>query len=111
MATNVTIPNSFELLNRSWTVHWLVDDHEQSLLAKMEEATAQTRLWGYCDLENARIYIRQSPSKEHNTHTFLHELGHAIFNALGWNEDNEEGMVEALGGAFHQFLSTRAGKL
>lgn len=111
MATNVTIPTGFDILNRSWTVCWLTDAKEKKLIEAMEYATEETRLWGYCDLELAKIYIRKSQSKDHMMHTFLHELGHAIFNALGWNDEDEEGKVDALGAAFHQFLKTKKGSL
>jgi hypothetical protein len=109
MTTKITIPKTFQLMNRTWKVKHLTDKAE-ARLTKGTELEGQ-RLWGLCDTEHAIIWIRESSNKETMMHTFLHELGHAMFFALGWSGyfELEEPVVDGMGAAFHQFLKSKKG--
>ena len=113
MATRIHIPRTFELMNRSWTVKWMTDADD----AKIHDIHGTNPLdhvvLGFCDVENAIIYLRKQQNRENMYHTFLHELFHAFFAALGFNysKNTEERMVDSLGGCMHQFLKTKEGKL
>jgi len=109
MAVNISIPLEFELINRTWHVKELTERHERKLLAEYPHGEEPKGIWGLCDPEHAVIYIRKSSSKDHMMHTFLHELGHALFYALGWDVENEEEKVDALGAALHQWLKSKRG--
>lgn len=107
----ITIPTEFTLINREWKVVWLTDAKEKLITKGWGED--DVKLWGYCDYENATIYIKKSRNKDHMMHTFLHELCHAVLYSLGWADrfDDEESMVDALGGTLHQWLKTKKGSL
>lgn len=108
----VTIPASFQLLNRTWQVKLLTENLSKKVMSKASLDPAVDKLWGFCDFENATIWVTPSDSKDHMIHTFLHELGHAIFYTLGWQMgEAEESMVDALGGSFHQFLKSKEGTI
>jgi len=94
----VSIPARFTMMNRRWTVRLGTD------LKKGVD--------GECRYEHAEIVLRPGMDKKYTEHTFLHELSHCIAGALGWETFNaDEGKIDALGGALHQFLQTKTGKL
>jgi Zn-dependent peptidase ImmA (M78 family) len=96
------IPRSFTLMNRTWAVRFMTD----------EEAEIADKAYGYCDPENAEILLNPKQNREHLIHTYYHELVHALFFALGKNKLNrDEDLVDAIGGAFHHYESTKEGSL
>lgn len=115
MAINVTVPKTFELINRSWKVIWLTEKKEAELLAKVAAAFPDeeppTGLYGYCDVEHATIYLKKSQDKDHLMRTFLHEWGHAYCDATGLKVPDEEAFVEVLSGCLHQWLKSKQGTL
>jgi len=115
LGINVTVPERFELINRSWKVVWLTDTKEQELLKKVHEAEPDepppSGLYGYCDVEHATIYLKRSKDRDHLMHTFLHEWGHAYAAATGLRVPDEEAFVESLSGCMHQWLKSKEGTL
>lgn len=94
----ITVPNSFKLGGRTWSVE-LVDmiDDDSTLL-------------GDCDGSDAVIRLKSGLKAETFQHTFYHELCHAICFTLGWGKLNEdEERVDALASALFQYLKTKRG--
>lgn len=93
-----TIPTTFRVANRKWTV---VFDPDLD-----EGCDGETRY------EKAEVALRPGLDKTYTEHTFLHELVHVMFGALGWEDDNaDEGAVDSLAGLIHQFLQTKSGNI
>jgi hypothetical protein len=100
----LAIPSSFQIANRSYTVRYA------------SATELKTKGWkgsdGVHSGERAEIILRPGLHKEYEWHTFLHELVHAMLEALGRDDlSKDEMFVDILGGAIHQFLKTRKGKL
>lgn len=60
-------------------------------------------LWGCCDHEQQKIYIRQSLSEQKKKQVLIHELTHAIFEEAGY-KDQDEDMVNRISLILHQVL-------
>lgn len=67
------IPKNFKLLNYSWTVVMVPGP-------VMSDGTA---CHGTCDTDTRTIHLDATMDAELLWHTWLHELTHAILNALG----------------------------
>lgn len=92
------IPTTFDAVNRTWRVRFGTD--------------MKKKVDGEARYEPATIVIRPGLQPQWTEHTYLHELVHVIFNALGWDQMNDdEGKVDAMAGILHQILSTQDGEL
>ena len=95
-----TIPTSFVLANRKWTVE-VVDliDNDPDVL-------------GTCSLDEALITLKARADRSLLEDTFFHEFIHAVRGTLG-HKDNKKNHaeVDAIGSMFHQFLQTKKGRL
>lgn len=96
------IPRSFTLMNREWSVRFMT----------ISEREATENAYGYCDPENAVILLDPAQNRDHLVHTYYHELMHAVLFTLGRNKlSRDEELVDALGGAIHQYEVTKEGTL
>ena len=100
------IPARFTLMNRDYEVrHANADDFARWI-------TDEESLHGLCDFANAEVVIFPHDNRQHLEHTYFHELAHALLVAIGQPELGEnEAIVDALGGALHQYEKTLAGRL
>lgn len=60
-------------------------------------------LWGLCDYEQQKIYIRQSLSVQKKKQVLIHELTHAILHEAGFEEQDED-LVNRFSIILHQVL-------
>lgn len=60
-------------------------------------------LWGYCDYEQLKIFIRSSLSEQKKKQVLAHELTHAIFHGAGYTEQDED-MINRVAIVLHQVL-------
>ncbi|MBF0714523.1 ImmA/IrrE family metallo-endopeptidase [Gemella sp. GH3] len=63
----------------------------------------ERNLWGYCDYEQQKIYIRSSLSTEKKKQVLIHELTHAIFHGAGYTEQDED-TVHRISLVMHQVI-------
>ena len=96
----IAIPKTFRLGGRTWTVRF------EKIVGRDPD------ILGLCRTHDAEIIIKKGLKPETTQHTFYHELCHATFETLGWDDlSTDEGKVDALGGLLYQFLSSKKGKL
>lgn len=60
-------------------------------------------LWGCCDYEQSRIYVKESLSEQKRQQVLIHELTHAIFHEAGYQSQDED-MVNRISLILHQVL-------
>jgi len=95
MAKYVRLPKSFELMGHTWQV------------VQTAEKLSDGDL-GHCSQNELTIRIDPNQPAITKSHTFFHELVHAILFALGKEELNsDEGLVDAIGGALDQYHKTK----
>jgi hypothetical protein len=100
----LAIPLQFDIVNRTYTVRYATP---AELLTKKWRKTD-----GRHSPEGAEIILRKGMAPEYEDHTFLHELEHAIFEAIGRDKlSHDETLVDLHAGALHQFLKSKRGKL
>lgn len=68
-----------------------------------KSADDERNLWGYCDLENQQITVRESLKDTKAEQVFVHEMLHSIFHAAGYM-DHKEDMIQRVGQVLHQVL-------
>lgn len=61
----------------------------------------ERNLWGYCDYEQLKIFIRSSLSEQKKKQVLAHELTHAIFHGAGYTIQDED-MVNRVAIVLHQ---------
>ncbi|WP_394404837.1 ImmA/IrrE family metallo-endopeptidase [Streptococcus sp. 20-1249] len=64
----------------------------------------ERNLWGYCDYEQQKIYIRESLSEQKKKQVLIHELTHAILHEAGYKEQDEE-FVNRFSIVLHQVIT------
>ena len=97
------LPTSFSLMNRDYTVRKATPE-EVDLLEDV--------VHGFCDFEEAEIVVFPGRNRDHLEHVYFHELAHALLQAIGQPKlASNEAIVDALGGALHQYEKTSAGRL
>ena len=95
------IPKTFQLLSYTWTV--VMHD------GPMVEGDQQCN--GLCDFQNHVITLNKQLDAETLWHTWLHEVTHAVLDAIGRVKlGNDEGFVDSLSGALAQALRPASGK-
>lgn len=91
--TEITIPSTFKLVNRTWRVQRkrMKSDH------------------GRCNSDLAIIWLDDRLEGELLLHTFVHEVLHATSRAMGWDKvDRDESRIDALAGLLVQVFETAA---
>ena len=88
----MNIPKKFKLGGFTWTV----------VMRKRLKGK-----YGDCDLKNLRIHILDSLAPEMKEQTFCHELTHAIWFAMGKDQEthNEEA-IDGFAMFLHQYFNT-----
>jgi hypothetical protein len=97
----ITLPVQFDLLGYTWKV-----SEDPKLLT--QEADAR----GICQfgLTSIRVAPLSQISKQEQEHTLLHELVHAILNAMGQTTLNDdEAWVDTFSAMLHQILTSADG--
>jgi hypothetical protein len=90
------IPKKFNLLGYTWTVKI----HDGPV-----EAPDGDKCSGFCDYETCTIALDGSMKPEALWHAYLHEITHAVLNAIGREKlNNDEGFVDSFSGALAQVL-------
>ena len=90
------IPGSFQLLGKSYSVR---------IIPEREWTESET--WGVCSPEKRQIIIKGGLSRETTEHVYLHEVTHAILDAMGRDRlYADESFVDLLSGLFHQALTS-----
>jgi len=92
----VNIPTTFKIAGQPWKVEF-----DNDLLAKDGE-------YGHCHEVTNTIVLQNSGPIPHERveATFIHELLHAIFHELGYdNLNTDEKLVNSLSTLLHQVLS------
>lgn len=103
----VQIPKTFSLMNRDYEVVKANPDEQQAM-----DEHPNGRILGLCDTEDTRIILGKHKQREAFEHTYFHELTHGLFEAVGRQDLSEdEALVDAIGGALHQYEKTKAGRL
>ena len=96
------IPTSFSLVNRRITVEELSKD----LADDLERHGDYNRVEG-----KIRVCLEEG-NDEFVTHTFLHELVHALLEASSKPRlSKNEAFVDSLAAVLHQYMKTKKGKL
>ena len=100
------IPQSFLLVNRTWTVHLVRTSDMQELVGD------SGLVLGLTDPDRARIYldIDRHVSQDNLEATYFHEYAHALQFANGQFESpHDEEYTDRLGSFLHQSLRDSAG--
>lgn len=96
----MSIPTSFQLVNRKYTVEVLP-----------KEVAEDLGRHGDCNRSKAVIRV-ELDYPDNSEHTFYHELAHALLYATTKPKLSEkEDFVDSLGAVIHQFMKTKKGKL
>lgn len=99
----LTIPTSFKLVNRNYSVEPMDQDTHDVASAKGAHNHSAGRILMYLDGDYPQEDIE---------HTFLHELFHAILDNMGYSDlSGNEDLVDCLGAAMHQYMQTKKGNL
>lgn len=61
-------------------------------------------LWGCCDYEQQKIFIRESLSDQKKKQVLIHELTHAMLHEAGYKEQDED-LVTRFSIILHQVLA------
>lgn len=98
----IPIPETFRLVDRTYTVEEMDTD-----------AADMLRAHGTHNMDQARVLIRlDSENQELIMGTFCHELVHALLEAVRRDDlSSDENLVDGLGAVLHQFLQTAEGDL
>jgi hypothetical protein len=100
----IRIPKNFSLMNLDFVVRHTTDA-EQSAFDDPEEPFI-----GLC--HEGEILLGAHRKRETFEHTYFHELAHGLFDAIGRPDlSADEALVDAIGGALHQYEKTRTGNL
>lgn len=95
----ISIPKTFKLGGRDWEVNHVDAFDDEDML-------------GQCIEHDAEILLLKGMKPSTEQAVFYHELTHAFWSTLGWEDDNKnEGAVDAQGSLLLQFLLTRKGSL
>ena len=109
---SVTIPKSFQLLNRAWKVKVCETKEVFEREAKKIGADdIQSTLGLTSDLRS--LILINAPltgSDECLLQTYYHELGHAFLFTVGYT-DHDEQHVDLFGGIMAQYVSTKKGEV
>ncbi len=88
----ISIPSSFQLGGRTWTV---------------KHVKGKRKWWGRAKCGSCRIELAAHKSEEALLHTFLHELNHAILYTMARNElFEDENFVDGHASLLLQVLTT-----
>jgi len=92
------IPKKFHVKGEPWTVKY-----KKELMAEGEPC------WGECDKKTNTIWLEKGMKKEMKERTFLHELGHAIWdgvslNIIGIPAEVEDIIVDNMANEFHRIF-------
>ena len=102
----VKIPKTFSLMNVDFEVRHATDPEQQAM------DTADPQVLGLCDSHEGEILLGRHPKREMIESTFFHELAHALFESIGREDlSDNEGLVDAIGGAIHQYEKTKEGSV
>lgn len=90
----ILIPKKFKLFGKTWKVSqpWKVYKDNRD---------------GECNYQKSIIKLRRTLNKENKEITYLHEVLHAVYDAIGYPElrDNEE-LIDRQSKALHQVLTS-----
>ena len=91
----IVIPKEFRLFGKTWKVtqpYKVYTDNRD----------------GECNYRKATIKLRRTMDKENKEITYIHEILHAVYDALGYPElrDDEE-LIDRQSKALHQVLSQK----
>ena len=104
---SVQIPKTFSLMNRDYDVVKANGDEQKAM-----DEHSEGRILGLCDTEESRIIMGTHKRRDAFEHTYFHELTHGLFEAVGRQDLSEdEALVDAIGGALHQYEKTKKGRL
>jgi len=92
------IPTSFHLMGHQWTVI-----HVPGMIRDPGDGD---ECRGLCQFDQLTIQINTAQPDSMVLHTFMHEVMHAVFWALGRGEVSDESVVDSVGGALAQVLAS-----
>lgn len=92
------IPTSFQLMGHRWTVI--------HVLGMIRDPGDGDECRGLCQFDELTIQVNIAQPESMVMHTFMHEVMHAVFWALGRSEVSDENMVDSIGGALAQVLDS-----
>ena len=90
------IPRSFQILGKSYVVKVIPD-----------KEWAEPETWGVCSPEKREITLRGGLKREVMEHVYLHEITHAILDAMGRDKlYADEAFVDMFSGLLHQAITS-----
>lgn len=103
------VPTTFEMFNRTYLVRYATKKELRTKAWHNEDSITDA----IHSNGDATIILRAGLGAECEWHTFLHELFHAIFDAIGHYDDlgQDEVIVDMCAASLHHFLKTKRGKL
>jgi len=94
------------MMNRDYKVRFATDKEQREMVEGDDPS------YGEIDYENALIVLRRRQNRDNLEHTYFHELAHALLMAIGRPDlAIDEQLVDAIGGAWHHYEKTMAGRL
>ena len=108
----MSVPKSFQLINRRWKVKLVSTQQLQEVIAKTgENWDPETTIKGLSDFQAAVIYINTDEAKSEDDvqHTYWHEVSHALLYAMG-HLDHDEVAVDLQGALLAQYFQTVRGE-
>ena len=98
----ITIPETFRLLNTTWTVR-------QDKDAELHEVADA---FGMCFLSKQELWVKSTLVPEMKRQVFYHELAHALLEMSNQNDlSKDEAVIELLGTMLCQYHDTKRGSL